>query len=332
MKMYMPLVASEDGIVQLIKQPGVSLEPGDILGILALDDPARVKHAKPFEGLIPVMGTPAVSGNKPNQRFIGCLTVLNDILDGFDNQAIMASTVKDLIEVLHDPELPYVELNAILGSLSGRIPAKLDDSIHATLETAKAKGDGKDFPAIRIKKVLENFVEVNVLPQDRPMFRTQMGAIYDVLERFTGGLKGHELIVWSNLLAKYETTERMFGGSIEARILKLRDEHKDDLDKVVSLVLSHIKVSSKAKLVMSLLNYIKTSGLNVSNADSALYKVLQNLAALEAKYAIFFLSSRWISYPPAPGPQLLCPSKRERCSSWARCHLTRNGWGKWKQC
>jgi hypothetical protein len=49
----MPLVAAEDGIVQFVKQPGVSLEPGDIFGILTLDDPARVKHAKPFEGLLP---------------------------------------------------------------------------------------------------------------------------------------------------------------------------------------------------------------------------------------------------------------------------------------
>lgn len=284
--MYMPLLASEDGIVQLIKQPGVSLEPGDILGILTLDDPSRVKHAKPFNGQIPTMGAPAVSGNKPNQRFVRCLSVLNDILDGFDNQAIMASTVKDLIDVLHDPELPYSEMNAILGSLSGRIPAKLDASIHATLEATKAKGDGKDFPAVRIKKLLETFVESNVLPQDRPMFRTQLGAIYDVLERYMGGSKGHEVEVWSNLLGKYEVTERMFGGSIEARILALREQHKEDLDKVIALVLSHIKVSSKAKLVMVLLNYIKTSGLNVSNTEGKLYKVLQNLATLETKCVI----------------------------------------------
>ncbi|KIK60436.1 hypothetical protein GYMLUDRAFT_43751 [Collybiopsis luxurians FD-317 M1] len=283
MKMYMPLVASEDGVVQLIKQPGVSLEPGDILGILTLDDPARVKHAKPFEGLLPTMGSPAPTGSKPSQRLVRCLGILNDILDGFDNQAIMATTVKDLIDVLHDPELPYSELNAILSSLSGRIPAKLDDSIHSTLEAAKAKGDGKDFPAARIKKVLENFVESHVLSQDRPMFRTQLGAIYDVLDRYSAGLKGHELEVWSQLLGKYEATERIFGGSIEARILALREQHKDDLDKVISLVLSHIKVSSKAKLVMTLLNYIKTSGLNVSNSESELYKVLQNLASLEAK-------------------------------------------------
>ncbi|KAF9077899.1 acetyl-CoA carboxylase [Rhodocollybia butyracea] len=283
MKMYMPLVASEDGIVQLIKQPGVSLDPGDILGILTLDDPTRVKHAKPFEGLLPTMGTPAVIGSKPNQRFLRCLGVLNDILDGFDNQAIMASTVKDLIEILHDPELPYSELSAILSSLSGRIPAKLDDSIHAVLDAARAKTDGKDFPAVRIKKVLENFIEASVLPQDRPMFRVQIGAIYDVMDRYAGGSKGHEVEVWSNLLGKYEATERLFGGSIEARILTLREQNKEDLDKVINLVLSHIKASSKAKLVLALLNYIKISGLNYSSPENKLNQVLQNLAALEAK-------------------------------------------------
>ena len=98
--MYMPLVAAEDGIVQFVKQPGVSLEPGDILGILTLDDPARVKRAKPFEGLLPDMGTPSVIGNKSHQRMYFYLDVLNNILDGYDNQAILAPTLKDLIEIL----------------------------------------------------------------------------------------------------------------------------------------------------------------------------------------------------------------------------------------
>jgi len=35
-----------------------------------------------------------------------CKTTLYDILDGFDNQAIIPSTLKDLIDVLHEPELP----------------------------------------------------------------------------------------------------------------------------------------------------------------------------------------------------------------------------------
>ncbi|KAL0575912.1 acetyl-coenzyme-A carboxylase [Marasmius crinis-equi] len=279
MKMLMPLVASEDGVVQLIKQPGVSLEPGDILGILTLDDPARVKHARPFDGLLPAMGTPGVSGNKTHQRLIQSVGVLNDILDGFDNQAIMASTVKELIEVLHDQDLPFSELNAILSSLSGRIPSKLEDSIRATLDKAK----GQEFPAARLKKIVEHYIHDNIMPKDRVLVRQQVGPITDVLERYIGGLKGHEMEVLTNLLDKYASTEKLFGGSIEARVLSLRDQHKDDLDKVASLVLSHIKVQSKVKLMLSLLEHVKTKNINVSNPESRLYKVLQDLAALESK-------------------------------------------------
>ncbi|KAF8892047.1 acetyl CoA carboxylase [Infundibulicybe gibba] len=283
MKMYMPLVTSEDGVVQLIKQPGVSLEPGDILGILTLDDPARVKHAKPFEGLLPPMGSPGVIGNKPNQRLIRCQGVLGDILDGFDNQAVMATTLKDLTDVLHDPDLPYSEVNAILSSLSGRMPAKLEDSIRSALDTARVKGDSQEFPAIRIKKILEHYVQDNFLPQDRTMFRSQLAALFSTLERYLGGMKGHETEVIAGLLEQYANTEKLFGGSIEARVLALREQHRDELDKVVSLVLSHIKAQSKAKLVLALLDHIKTSGLNVSNPGSRLYNALQDLAALEAK-------------------------------------------------
>lgn len=281
--MYMPLVASEDGIIQLIKQPGVSLGPGDILGILTLDDPARVKHAKPFEGLLPPMGAPGVIGNKPDQRLHRAISTLNDILDGFDNQAIMSSTVKELIEVLHDPELPYSEVTATMSSLSGRMPAKLEDSIRSAIEGARTKGDVQEFPAVRIKKVLEHYVQDNVLPQDRTMFRSSLGALFDVLDRFVGGLKGHETETLSRLLERYDEVEKLFGGSIEARVLALRDQNKDDLDKVVGLMLSHIKVQSKAKLVLALLDYVKSRGLNLTNTDTHLYRVLQNLAALEPK-------------------------------------------------
>ncbi|KAG7093554.1 hypothetical protein E1B28_007224 [Marasmius oreades] len=280
MKMYMPLVATEDGIVQLIKQPGVSLEPGDILGILTLDDPARVNHAKPFDGLLPVMGTAAVIGSKPNQRLVQCVGVLNDILDGFDNQAIMASTVKDFFGVLHDQNLPFSELNAILSSLSGRIPAKLEESIRAALDKAKSQ---LEFPAVRLKKIVDHYIDDNTMPKDRVIFRQQVAPISDAIERYISGLKGHEVEVLSNLLGKYADTEKLFGGSIEARVLSLRDQYKDDLDKVASLALSHIKVQSKVKLVMMLLEHIKSSNMNVSNPESRLYKVLQDLASLESK-------------------------------------------------
>jgi len=279
--MYMPLTASEDGIVQFVKQPGVSLEPGDILGILTLDDPARVKHAKTFEGLLPSVGTPSVIGNRPHQRFRYLTGIFNDILDGFDNQAIMHSTLKDLIDTLHDPELPYSQMNVVMSSLSGRIPAKLEENIRTTLETAKAKGDNTEFPAIRLKKILDNFVQENIRPTEEAMFRGQISPISEVVERYIQGLKEHEINVLGDLLKKYADTEALFSGSIEARVLALREQNKDNLDKVVSLVLSHTRAQSKSKLVMALLDHVKASGLTVLNPDSFMYQALQSLAALE---------------------------------------------------
>ncbi|KAG6914786.1 hypothetical protein DXG01_015335 [Tephrocybe rancida] len=164
MKMYMPLVASEGSVVQLIKQPGVSLEPGNILGILTLDDPARVKYAKPFEGQLLAMGGPGVVGNKPHQRYVRCMGILNDILDGFDNQAVIASTLKDLINVLHEPKFPYTE--------SGHMPIKLEQSVRHVIDAARAKDDNVKFPAVRIKKVVKHYIKDNVLPQDRAMLRS----------------------------------------------------------------------------------------------------------------------------------------------------------------
>lgn len=286
MKMYMPLVASEDGIVQFVKQPGVSLEPGDILGILTLDDPARVKHAKPFEGLLPSTGNPAVTGNKPHQRLAFNIDILNDILDGFDNQAIMLPTFKNFLAVLHDPELPFSQASSILATYSGRMPAKLEESIRSAIDAARSKsGDNLDFPAARIKKQLDQFVQNTVRPQDRAMFRTQFGSIFDLVEQYQGGLKAHEADMLAGLLSRYEETEKLFSGSIEARVLLLREQYKDNLDKVAGLVLSHIMAHRKGRLVMAILEHVKTSGSTVTNPDSKLYQTLQALASLENRYA-----------------------------------------------
>ncbi|KAF9531776.1 acetyl CoA carboxylase [Crepidotus variabilis] len=283
MKMYMPLLASEDGVVQLIKQPGVSLEPGDILGVLTLDDPTRVKHAKPFEGLLPPMGAPNVVGNKLDQRLHACLATLNDILDGFDNQSVMNTTLKELTDILHDSQLPFAEVTNTLASLSGRIPQKLEDNIRSTLDAAKAKGGNIEFPSTRIKKLIDNFTQESVLAEERAMFRSKIVVLYEVLEKYVNGIKGFEINTVADLLDRYATTEKLFGGSIEARVLALREQHKDDLDTAIGIVLSHIKVQSKAKFVLALLEYVKSSNLTVSNPDGRLYQILNQLAALEAK-------------------------------------------------
>jgi acetyl-CoA carboxylase / biotin carboxylase 1 len=283
MKMYMPLIASEDGVPMFVKQPGISLEPGDILGILTLDDPARVKHAKPFDGLLPALGMPYVVGSKPHQRFYYCLDILNNILEGYDNQAVMASTLKDLIEVLRNPELPFSEVLSILSTLSGRMPSKLEENIRMAIDTSKTKLTVREFPAARTKKLLDNYLNDHVRPQDRTMFRSQLASLFDAVESYRSGLKSHEWDTIAVLLRKYEATEKLFGGSIESRVLALREQHKNDLDKVTALVLSHTKAQSKSKLVMSLLDLVKSGGSSLSTPENDVSDVLKDLAALEGR-------------------------------------------------
>ena len=283
MKMYMPLIASEDGVPMFVKQPGVTLEPGDILGILTLDDPARVKHAKPFDGLLPSLGMPYVIGSKPHQKFHSCIDILHNILDGYDNQAIMASTLKELIEVLRNPELPFSEMTSILSTLSGRMPSKLEESIRNAIDTSKSKLTAREFPAARTKKLLDNYLNDHVRPQDRTMFRSQLASLFDAVESYRSGLKSHEWSVITALLRKYESTEKLFGGSIESRVLALREQHKNDLDKVTALVLSHTKAQSKNKLVMSLLDLVKSGASSLSTPGNEMNEVLKELAALEGR-------------------------------------------------
>jgi acetyl-CoA carboxylase/biotin carboxylase 1 len=137
------------------------------------------------------------------------MTTLFDILDGFDNQVIMASALKDLIDVLHEPELSYSEVTTILSSLSGRMPTKLEETIRSTIDATKAKGNGHEFPAVRIKKVIEHYVQNNVLQQDRAMFRSML-SLLKVMERYLTGLKGHKTAIIASLLERYEATEKLF--------------------------------------------------------------------------------------------------------------------------
>ena len=117
MKMCMPLIAQENGVVQLLKQPGSTLNAGDILAILALDDPSKVKHAKPYEGTLPSMGDATVTGSKPAHLFQHYDTILKNILAGYDNQVILNSTLKNMMDILKNKDLPYSEWRLQISAL-----------------------------------------------------------------------------------------------------------------------------------------------------------------------------------------------------------------------
>lgn len=284
MKMYMPLITQEEGVVQLIKQPGATLEAGDILGILALDDPSRVKHAQPFSGQLPSLGPPQVVGNKPPQRFSLLHSILQNILQGFDNQVIMASTLNQLVEVLRDPELPYGEWNAQFSALHARMPNKLDSQFTQIVERSRSRK--AEFPAKHLSKTLSRFLEENVNPGDANTLKSALTPLVEVMDRYTEGLKVHEFDVFCNLLNQYYEVEKLFSNRNsrdEDVILKLREENKDDILKVVQTVLSHSRIGAKNNLVLAILEMYRPNKPNAGNVAKHFKPALRQLTDLESR-------------------------------------------------
>lgn len=285
MKMYMPLVAQEAGHVQLIKQPGATLEAGDILGILALDDPSRVKQAQPFLGQLPEYGNPVNVGNKPAQRFTLLFNTLRNIFMGYDNQVIMQQTLKELIEVLRDPKLPYSEFAAQFSALHARMPQKLDAQFTQVLERANQRQ--AEFPAKTLIKVFQKFLDDNITSEsDANMLKATLAPLTAVLDLYANGQKARELNTIAELLSMYADVECQFSGrrlQDEEAILKLRDENKDDIGKVVQTVLSHSRVAAKNSLALAILDEYRPNKPNVGNIAPYLRPVLQRMAELESR-------------------------------------------------
>lgn len=284
MKMYMPLIAQEDGIVQLIKQPGATLEAGDILGILALDDPGRVQQAQTFLGQLPLYGAPVVVGNKPSQKFALLHNILKNILHGFDNQVVMQETLNAFIEVLRDPKLPYSEFAAQFSALHARMPQKLDAQFTSVLERAAQRS--AEFPARNLAKVFQKFLDENVAAEDVETLKATLAPLTEVLDLYSEGPKIRELNTIADLLSSYADVERLFSGrrlQDEEVILKLRDENKEDIQKVVQTVLSHSRVAAKNSLVLAILEEYRPNKAHSGNVAKYLRPVLRKMAELESR-------------------------------------------------
>ncbi|KAG9291426.1 hypothetical protein G9A89_021845 [Geosiphon pyriformis] len=283
MKMYMPLIASQDGIVQFIKQPNATLEAGDIIGILTLDDPTRVRHAQPYEGQLPPMNPPVLLGDKPHQRFREVIHIFECILNGYDNQALLQSNMKELMELLRNPQLPYLEFDAALSNLSGRIPTKLDSSLHRITRESQEKN--LEFPSQKLKDLINDYARDFVNSVDVINFTNTVNPLMEVVDRYILGLKYHEWSEICHFLNMYHEVEVLFTKSKKREedvVLSLREKYKDNVDKVISIVLSHSKIGAKNNLILHLLDQVKPA--TVSQAlDKFFSPVLKKLTELDGR-------------------------------------------------
>lgn len=281
MKMCMPLIALENGVIQLIKQPGSTVEAGDILAILALDDPSKVKHALPFLGTFPEFGEPSMLGGKPVHKFELYRHTLDNILAGFDNQFILNQTLKNLVDILKDRALPYSEWNQQISALHSRLPAKLNEALELLVQRNELRN--AEFPGRQILKLLQKAVAD---PEADGLFSTVVAPLTDIAQRYLNGLAEHEYFFFASLLNQYYQVERLFtimNLREEDVILKLRDENKTDLNKVAAICLSHSRVAAKNTLILAILAEYQPLLQSSSSTALAIREELKNLVTLESR-------------------------------------------------
>ncbi|RSH85904.1 acetyl-coenzyme-A carboxylase [Apiotrichum porosum] len=285
MKMIMPVTATESGIVQFMKQPGQQLAQGELLGILTLDDPTKVKFAKPFEGLLPTFELKnGRYGTKPHQLLREHLEILYDNLAGYDNSAQVLPSLRLVTSQLRDADLPYANAQDVLSTLSGRIPQKLEDEVRSIIDTCRTSQ--LEFPSTKLKRVISNFIEEHVDYKERQAVTNAIAPLEVLIDAFTYGLKVHEWQIYADLLNYFSEIEEPFTDTTHTQeeiVLKLREDNKD-LDAVVKLVLSHSKAASKAKLIFAVLDLVKAESPKSSmTTESGVHKALGRMAELEGR-------------------------------------------------
>jgi acetyl-CoA carboxylase/biotin carboxylase 1 len=134
MKMVMTLTVSESGCLWFNKRPGAVIEPGTILARLDVDDPTRVTKAQPFSGKFPQHDDVPAVGEKVNQVFQAAKSNLEAVLNGYCLpapffQSTLEKNLERFLKSLRDPNLPLLELQEVIASVSGRIPSSVEQRI-----------------------------------------------------------------------------------------------------------------------------------------------------------------------------------------------------------
>ncbi|EGZ19192.1 hypothetical protein PHYSODRAFT_497885, partial [Phytophthora sojae] len=138
MKMYMPLLIPEAGVIRLLKSEGAVLAPGNCIATMELDDPSCVKKSDVYMGKLP--SAENANGNSPKSvhKMRKSLAVLTSVLQGYFAPAdLTQKALVDLFQALNEPLLPVEEIKEAMSPLAGRIPLDVFAKITDKLQTFK---------------------------------------------------------------------------------------------------------------------------------------------------------------------------------------------------
>ncbi|XP_019657379.1 acetyl-CoA carboxylase 2 isoform X2 [Ailuropoda melanoleuca] len=289
MKMIMTLNVQESGRVKYFKRPGAMLEAGCVVARLELDDPSKVHPAKPFTGELPSQQTLPIVGEKLHQVFHNVLENLTNVMNGYCLPEPIFSTklkewVQKLMMALRHPSLPLLELQEIMTSVSGRVPAPVEKSVRRVM--AQYAGNITSvlcqFPSQQIATILDCHAATLQRKAEREVFFMNTQSIVQLVQRYRSGTRGYMKAVVLDLLRRYLRVEHHFQQAhYDKCVINLREQLKPDMSQVLDCIFSHAQVAKKNQLVIMLIDELCGPDPSLSEELTSILNELTQLSKSE---------------------------------------------------
>ncbi|XP_066870777.1 acetyl-CoA carboxylase 2 isoform X1 [Kogia breviceps] len=286
MKMITTLNVQESGQVKYVKRPGAVLEAGCVVARLELDDPSKVHPAEPFTGELPSQPTLPILGEKLHQVFHSVLENLRNIMKGYClPEPIFSIKLKDwvqkLLVTIRHPTLPLLDLQEIMTSVSGRIPAPVEKAVRRVMAQYASNITSVlcQFPSQQIATILDGHAATLQRKADREVFFMNTQSIVQLVQKYRSGTRGYMKAVVLDLLRRYLLVEHHFQQAhYDKCVINLREQLKPDMSQVWDCIFSHAQVAKKNKLVIMLIDELCGPDPSLSDELTSILSELTQLS------------------------------------------------------
>ncbi|RLU22271.1 hypothetical protein DMN91_004549 [Ooceraea biroi] len=288
MKMIMTVTASEVGSVFYVKRPGAVLEAGTLIAHLELDNPSLVTKAQEYSGQFLAATTPAVP-EKLNHLHSKYRDALENTLAGYClPDPYHLPRLREFIEKfmcsLRDPNLPLLELQEVIATISGRIPISVEKKIRKLMSLYERNITSilAQFPSQQIAAVIDGHAATLSKRAERDVFFLTTQAIVQLVQRYRNGIRGRMKTAVHELLRQYYTVESQFQqGHYDKCVSALIEKYKDDVTTITGMIFSHNQVMKKNILVTMLIDHLWTNEPGLTDELSSTLTELTSLNRTE---------------------------------------------------
>ena len=275
MKMYMPLVAEQSGIITFTKNANVSIEAGEVVALLQLSDTSTIPKVRLFDGgfALKIYDHPR---NPPNRVYQETIGKVNDALAGYHLDVSVDQLVSQFISVTNDKTLPFLQLEEQLAMHAGRLPNLLEAVLLGMIQQAQ-----KD-QALGCTTLLRDALKIfqsSVLVGDHP---AATHAIQMTLELHQDGPSAFALRAFVSIMDKFLEIERFFEGALteddSLEQLRLAKMQPSDIVKALQ---SHQHLDNKIQLILKLFEKFFNQNHNAVS-DPLVEAALRKIAKLSA--------------------------------------------------